>query len=411
MTHDDEAAAGRVRRRRRGDARRPSRAASRREPLERAHHASAAARRSAGSPADDVAVLVSDYEMPEMTGAQLAGHARRVRPETVRILLTGKRTLETAIDGINQGEIFRFLNKPFDNDELRRDVAAAVERNQELLALSGDRERRERRERLRAALEAEYPGISRIERNPGGHYDRRHGRPRRRGRRARPRRCCSRSRSPDVAHTTVAGEPCAVHAPRADDLLAPAALGTACFAALHDLASALQAIGNAIDELDVTVTDPAVRPLVDAAIEANDNATKMFVAIRGVLRDPAGRKQPVEVAALMAARPIRPRPGRSSPDAAAGHRRGPRPVVAMALAKPIDAATTAGGGGAPELAPRADGGMVALAITAAAAGPRRSRSAPPLAIAAQAIEAHHGTVQCGAREGRQTSSHLPLSSR
>src|ERR1043165_6199936 len=68
---------------------------------------------------DDVAVLVSDYDMPEMTGAQLAGHARRVRPETVRILLTGKRTLETAIDGINQGAICPFLNKPFDNEQLR----------------------------------------------------------------------------------------------------------------------------------------------------------------------------------------------------------------------------------------------------------------------------------------------------
>ena len=41
---------------------------------------------------EPVAVLVSDYEMPEMTGAQLAGQAKRVRPETVRILLTGRRT-------------------------------------------------------------------------------------------------------------------------------------------------------------------------------------------------------------------------------------------------------------------------------------------------------------------------------
>jgi len=112
---------------------------------------------------DEVAVLVSDYDMPEMTGAQLAGHARRVRPETVRILLTGKRTLETAIDGINQGEIFKFLNKPFDNEVLRQSVRSGVERNKELLAMSGDRERRERREALRAALEAEYPGISHVE--------------------------------------------------------------------------------------------------------------------------------------------------------------------------------------------------------------------------------------------------------
>lgn len=109
---------------------------------------------------DDIAVLVSDYEMPEMTGAQLAGHARRVRPETVRILLTGLRTLETAVDGINQGEIFRFLGKPFENDTLRACVLAGVERNRELLALSGDRQRRDRREALKRGLEAEYPGIS-----------------------------------------------------------------------------------------------------------------------------------------------------------------------------------------------------------------------------------------------------------
>jgi len=119
----------------------------------------------------DVAVLVSDYDMPEMTGAELAGHARRVRPETVRILLTGQRTLETAIDGINQGEIFKFLNKPFANDQLRGAVTAGVARNKELLAMSGDRERRQRREALRTALEAEYPGISQVDRANGDVYE------------------------------------------------------------------------------------------------------------------------------------------------------------------------------------------------------------------------------------------------
>ena len=117
--------------------------------------------------ADDISVLVSDYEMPEMTGAQLAGHCRRVRPETTRILLTGKRTLETAIDGINQGEIFRFLNKPFDNEQLRAAVHAGVARNKELVAMSGERQRRERRSALHAALESEYPGISTVSRQPG----------------------------------------------------------------------------------------------------------------------------------------------------------------------------------------------------------------------------------------------------
>ena len=113
---------------------------------------------------DDIAVLVSDYEMPQMTGAQLAGKARRLRPETVRILLTGMRSLETAIDGIHQGEIFRFINKPFQDKQLHQAVLEAAERHEELLALSGDRERRERRDALREALELEYPGISAVPR-------------------------------------------------------------------------------------------------------------------------------------------------------------------------------------------------------------------------------------------------------
>jgi len=111
---------------------------------------------------EDVAVLVSDYEMPEMTGAQLAGYVKRIRPETVRVLLTGRRTLDTAIDGINQGEIFRFIGKPFEDKQLRQAVLDAVHRHEELAALSGDRRRRERREALRRDLEAEYPGISSV---------------------------------------------------------------------------------------------------------------------------------------------------------------------------------------------------------------------------------------------------------
>ena len=116
---------------------------------------------------EQVAVLVSDYEMPEMTGAQLAGQVKRIRPETVRILLTGKRTLETAIDGINQGEVFRFINKPFEDRALRQAVLEAAQRHDELLALSGDRQRRERREALRVSLEAEFPGISEVRREDG----------------------------------------------------------------------------------------------------------------------------------------------------------------------------------------------------------------------------------------------------
>lgn len=119
---------------------------------------------------EPIAVLVSDYEMPEMTGAELAAAARRARPETVRLLLTGQRTYETVVDGINRGEIFRFLGKPFEPNELRVAVMAALARHAELAAITVDRRRRERREALRAALEQEYPGITTVARAPDGTY-------------------------------------------------------------------------------------------------------------------------------------------------------------------------------------------------------------------------------------------------
>ncbi|HVK87299.1 MAG TPA: response regulator [Kofleriaceae bacterium] len=117
---------------------------------------------------ENVAVVIADYEMPEMSGAELADAARRVRPETVRILLTGRTSLDTAIDGIHRGEVFRFLTKPFEVEALRGAVRAGIDRHLELMSLSGERKRRERRELLRSALEAEYPGISDVLRRSDG---------------------------------------------------------------------------------------------------------------------------------------------------------------------------------------------------------------------------------------------------
>jgi DNA-binding NtrC family response regulator len=118
----------------------------------------------------DIAVLVSDYEMPEMNGVELASSARAIRPETVRVLLTGRRTLETAIDGINRGEVFRYVTKPFEALGLRDTVRAALDRHGELAASAQLREQSVRRERLTAALEAEHPSLTQVARDPDGAY-------------------------------------------------------------------------------------------------------------------------------------------------------------------------------------------------------------------------------------------------
>ncbi|MBA3966190.1 MAG: response regulator [Nitrospirales bacterium] len=57
-------------------------------------------------------VVVSDCQMPMMNGIQFLSHVRSLSPDTVRIMLTGKNDLGTAMEAVNQGEIFRFLTKP-----------------------------------------------------------------------------------------------------------------------------------------------------------------------------------------------------------------------------------------------------------------------------------------------------------
>lgn len=118
----------------------------------------------------DVAVLVSDYDMPLMNGVELTGTAKLIRPETVRILLTGKRTFDAAVEGINRGEVFRYLNKPFEPAQLRATVNAAIDRHHQLAASTSERERMARRDRVHSELEAEHPGITDVAREHDGAY-------------------------------------------------------------------------------------------------------------------------------------------------------------------------------------------------------------------------------------------------
>ncbi|GAA4089410.1 response regulator [Zhongshania borealis] len=76
--------------------------------------------------AGDVDVVVSDQRMPEMTGVEVLRSAKDIRPRAIRVLLTGYSDLSAILAAINDGEIFRFINKPWSNVDLRQTIAAAV---------------------------------------------------------------------------------------------------------------------------------------------------------------------------------------------------------------------------------------------------------------------------------------------
>ncbi len=71
-------------------------------------------------------VIISDQRMPIMPGVELLRQAREISPASVRILLTGYSDLASIVGSINDGQVYRFISKPWNNEELQRTVAEAV---------------------------------------------------------------------------------------------------------------------------------------------------------------------------------------------------------------------------------------------------------------------------------------------
>ncbi len=71
-------------------------------------------------------VLVTDHKMPQMTGAEFLSRVKEKRPDTVRIMLTGQADLDAVQLAVNSGEIYRFILKPWKDDELRQSVQSAI---------------------------------------------------------------------------------------------------------------------------------------------------------------------------------------------------------------------------------------------------------------------------------------------
>ncbi len=72
------------------------------------------------------AVVISDMRMPGMDGIQVLTNIKTRWPDTIRVMLTGNADMQTAIDAINEGCIFRFLNKPCSKESMGKTLTAAL---------------------------------------------------------------------------------------------------------------------------------------------------------------------------------------------------------------------------------------------------------------------------------------------
>ena len=81
-----------------------------------------------------VEIVIADNLMPGMTGLQFLRVVRQQYPQTIRIMLTGAPTLEAAVEAINVDEVFRFIEKPWEIQDLKMAIILASRRRQEAAA-------------------------------------------------------------------------------------------------------------------------------------------------------------------------------------------------------------------------------------------------------------------------------------
>jgi response regulator RpfG family c-di-GMP phosphodiesterase len=96
----------------------------------------------------NVGVVISDQRMPEMLGHEFLSQAKALRPEAIRILLTGYSDIDDTIRSINDGEIFRYVNKPWQASRLAETINLAYRLHKKLVT--------EKNEQVRAEMFANF---------------------------------------------------------------------------------------------------------------------------------------------------------------------------------------------------------------------------------------------------------------
>jgi DNA-binding NtrC family response regulator len=118
----------------------------------------------------EVDLVICDYTMPGPSGSEVLKLIKERWPETVRILMTGHYDTDILVKAINDGEAYRFIQKPWNDDELLLTTRQALEKvdlkreNQRLIA-----EMKRYQETL-SSLEDRFPGISSKNIDEEGYY-------------------------------------------------------------------------------------------------------------------------------------------------------------------------------------------------------------------------------------------------
>ena len=128
--------------------------------VEIAHSGQEALERIEAFPAE---IVLSDYMMPGMCGVELLHNIKQRLPHIIPILITGRGDMKISIESINQGQIFRFLLKPWNNQELKVTLQTALQYHDVIIENERLTTKVERQSNLLDEIEKKYPGITEMQ--------------------------------------------------------------------------------------------------------------------------------------------------------------------------------------------------------------------------------------------------------
>ena len=115
-----------------------------------------------------IKLVISDEKMPGMTGSEFLAAVKKMFPETLRMMLTGHASIQAAMNAVNNGEIYRFFTKPWNDIEIKLAIRSAIEKydleaeNRRLLKTV------KRQANELQQLEKLHPGITNLEKDQQG---------------------------------------------------------------------------------------------------------------------------------------------------------------------------------------------------------------------------------------------------
>jgi DNA-binding NtrC family response regulator len=119
--------------------------------------------------AREVSLVISDYNMPRMNGLEFLKEVKALYPHILAIMLTGQAEIEIAVQAINEAGVYKFIQKPWDDTDLKITILRALES----LDLVSERDRLLQKVKSRDAilkeLEKKHPGITKVDRDDEGY--------------------------------------------------------------------------------------------------------------------------------------------------------------------------------------------------------------------------------------------------